>query len=265
MEQQYLDLLQRIYDHGDAKADRTGTGTRSIFGAQMRFSLEDSFPLLTTKKLSFRFIAFELFWFLRGETNIEYLKEHKVTIWDEWADADGELGPVYGKQWRSWECPDGRTVDQISQVQESIRTSPDSRRLIVSAWNVADIDKMKLPPCHTLFQFYVSNGRLSCQLYQRSADMFLGVPYNIASYSLLTVLMAQSTGLQPGEFIHTLGDAHIYDNHMEQCQEQLSRAPKSFPRLRVRNTKSSVLDYDWEDLELLGYDPHPAIRGQVAV
>ncbi|MFZ4081773.1 MAG: thymidylate synthase [Pirellula sp.] len=265
MEQQYLDLLQRIYDHGDAKADRTGTGTRSIFGAQMRFSLEDSFPLLTTKKLSFRFIAFELFWFLRGETNIEYLKEHKVTIWDEWADADGELGPVYGKQWRSWECPDGRTVDQISQVQEAIRTSPDSRRLIVSAWNVADIDKMKLPPCHTLFQFYVSNGRLSCQLYQRSADMFLGVPYNIASYSLLTVLMAQSTGLQPGEFIHTLGDAHIYDNHMEQCREQLSRAPKSFPRLRVRNTKSSVLDYDWEDLDLLGYDPHPAIRGQVAV
>jgi thymidylate synthase len=265
MEQQYLELLQRILDRGDAKSDRTGTGTRSLFGAQMRFSLEDSFPLLTTKRISFRFIAYELFWFLRGETNIEYLKKHKVTIWDEWADDHGELGPVYGKQWRSWECPDGRTIDQISQVQESIRQNPDSRRLIVSAWNVADIDKMKLPPCHTLFQFYVSRGRLSCQLYQRSADMFLGVPYNIASYSLLTILLAKSTGLVPGEFVHTLGDAHIYDNHLEQCHEQLSRSPKPFPSLKVRTDRASVLEYGWEDLELVGYDPHPAIAAEVAV
>jgi len=264
MEQQYLDLLRHIFDHGDAKSDRTGTGTRSIFGAQMRFALQDTFPLLTTKRISFRFIAYELFWFLRGETNIRYLRDHKVTIWDEWADPDGELGPVYGKQWRSWECPDGRVVDQITQVQDSLRRDPDSRRHIVSAWNVADIDKMKLPPCHTLFQFYVSQGRLSCQLYQRSADMFLGVPYNIASYALLTILLARSTGLQPGEFVHTLGDAHIYDNHIQQCQEQLSRTPKGFPKLRV-TTRESVLDYGWKDLELEGYDPHPGIQGDVAV
>ena len=264
MEQQYLDLLRHIFDHGDAKSDRTGTGTRSIFGAQMRFALQDTFPLLTTKRISFRFIAYELFWFLRGETNIRYLRDHKVTIWDEWADPDGELGPVYGKQWRSWECPDGRVVDQITQVQDSLRRDPDSRRHIVSAWNVADIDKMKLPPCHTLFQFYVSQGRLSCQLYQRSADMFLGVPYNIASYALLTILLARSTGLQPGEFVHTLGDAHIYDNHIQQCQEQLSRTPKGFPRLRV-TTRESVLDYGWKDLELEGYDPYPGIQGDVAV
>jgi thymidylate synthase len=262
MEQQYLDLLQHIFDHGDPKSDRTGTGTRSIFGAQMR----DSFPLLTTKKLSFKFIAIELFWFLRGETNLKYLHENKVTIWDEWADkATGELGPVYGKQWRSWECPDGRTVDQITQVQNLIQSNPDSRRLIVSAWNVADIDKMKLPPCHTLFQFYVSKGRLSCQLYQRSADMFLGVPYNIASYSLLTILLARSTGLEPGEFIHSLGDAHIYDNHVEQCQLQLSRQTRPFPTLKVLNTKPSVLDYNWGDLKLENYDPHPAIEAPVAV
>jgi thymidylate synthase len=265
MEQQYLDLLQHILNHGDPKSDRTGTGTRSIFGAQMRFSLEDSFPLLTTKRLSFRFIAYELFWFLRGETNLDYLHKHKVTIWDEWADENGELGPVYGKQWRSWECPDGRTIDQISQVQDSIRRNPDSRRHIVSAWNVADVDKMKLPPCHTLFQFYVSRGKLSCQLYQRSADMFLGVPYNIASYALLTILLAHSTGLKPGEFIHTLGDAHIYDNHMEQCALQLSRQPRAFPVLDVSSSKPSVLDYDWEDLKLVGYDPHPAIKADVAV
>jgi thymidylate synthase len=205
-----------------------------------------------------------LFWFLRGETNIQYLRDHKVTIWDEWADPNGELGPVYGKQWRSWECPDGRVVDQITQVQESLRRNPDSRRHIVSAWNVADIDKMKLPPCHTLFQFYVSQGRLSCQLYQRSADMFLGVPYNIASYALLTVLLARSTGLEPGEFVHTLGDAHIYDNHIQQCQEQLTRTPKAFPTLKIK-TRESVLDYGWKDLELEGYDPHPAIQGDVAV
>lgn len=265
MEQQYLDLLQHIFDHGDAKSDRTGTGTRSIFGAQMRFSLEDSFPLLTTKRLSFRFIAYELFWFLRGETNLKYLHEHGVTIWDEWADAQGELGPVYGKQWRSWECPDGRTVDQISQVQDAIRRNPDSRRHIVSAWNVADVDKMKLPPCHTLFQFYVSKGRLSCQLYQRSADMFLGVPYNIASYSLLTILLAHSTGLKPGEFIHSLGDAHIYDTHVDQCKLQLSRQTKPFPKLMVVSSKPSVLDYDFEDLKLVDYDPHPAIKAEVAV
>jgi len=231
----------------------------------MRFSLRESFPLLTTKKLLFRSIAHELFWFLRGETNVKYLHEHKVTIWDEWADSDGELGPVYGKQWRSWECPDGRVIDQISQVQESIRSSPDSRRHVVSAWNVADVDKVKLPPCHTLFQFYVSRGRLSCQLYQRSADMFLGVPYNIASYSLLTILLARSTGLEPGEFIHTLGDAHIYDNHVDQCHLQLSREVREFPTLRVVNTKASVLDYVWEDLELVGYNPHPVIKGDVAV
>jgi thymidylate synthase len=265
MEQQYLDLLQHIFDHGVSKSDRTGTGTRSVFGAQMRFSLEDSFPLLTTKKLSFRFIAYELFWFLRGETNLDYLHKHKVTIWDEWADENGELGPVYGKQWRSWECPDGRTIDQISQVQDSLRRNPDSRRHIVSAWNVADVDKMKLPPCHTLFQFYVAKGRLSCQLYQRSADMFLGVPYNIASYALLTILLAHSTGLKPGEFIHTLGDAHIYDNHIEQCTLQLSRQPRAFPKLTVLNTRHSVLDYDWEDLKLIDYDPYPAIPAPVAV
>ncbi len=265
MEQQYLDLLRYIFDHGEPKSDRTGTGTRSIFGAQMRFSLRESFPLLTTKKLSFQSIAHELFWFLRGETNVKYLHEHKVKIWDKWADSDGELGPVYGKQWRSWECPDGRVIDQISKVQESIRRSPDSRRHVVSAWNVADIDKVKLPPCHTLFQFYVSRGRLSCQLYQRSADMFLGVPYNIASYSLLTILLARSTGLEPGEFIHTLGDAHIYDNHVDQCHLQLSREVREFPTLRVVNTKASVLDYVWEDLELVGYNPHPVIKGDVAV
>lgn len=220
----------------------------------MRFALQDTFPLLTTKRISFRFIAYELFWFLRGETSIRYLRDHKVTMWDEWADPDGELGPVYGKQWRSWECPDGRVVDQITQVQDSLRQDPDSRRHIVIAWNVADIDKMKLPPCDTLFQFYVSQGRLSCQLYQRSADIFLGVPYNTASYALLTILLAKSTGLQPGEFVHTFGDRHIYDNHIQQCQEQLSRTPKGFLKLLV-TTRESVLDYGWKDLELEGYDP----------
>ena len=225
MEQQYLDLLRHIFNEGDEKSDRTGTGTRSIFGAQMRFSLGETFPLLTTKRIPFRAVAYELFWFLRGETNIAYLQQNDVSIWDEWADDQGELGPVYGKQWRSWLCPDGSTVDQITQVQEDIRQRPDSRRLLVSAWNVADIPKMALPPCHTLFQFYVAKGKLSCQLYQRSADMFLGVPFNIASYALLTILLAQSTGLQPGEFIHTLGDAHIYSNHVEQVTKQLSREP----------------------------------------
>jgi thymidylate synthase len=265
MEQQYLDLLHRILESGDAKSDRTGTGTRSLFGAQMRFSLRESFPLLTTKKLPFRHIAHELFWFLRGETNIQYLRDHRVSIWDEWADERGELGPVYGKQWRSWECPDGSCIDQIAQVEHQIRENPNSRRLIVSAWNVADISKMALPPCHLLFQFYVADGRLSCQLYQRSADMFLGVPFNIASYALLTILMAASTGLEPGDFVHTLGDAHLYNNHFEQAREQLQRDVRPFPTLHVKTRRSSVLDFQFEDLELVGYNPHPHIAAPVAV
>ncbi len=265
MEQQYLDLLSQILEHGDEKSDRTGTGTRSRFGAQMRFDLSTGFPLLTTKKLPFRHIAHELFWFLRGDTNIGYLKANQVTIWDEWADEHGELGPVYGKQWRSWQCADGSCIDQISQVQHQIRTQPDSRRLIVSAWNVADISKMALPPCHLLFQFYVAGGKLSCQLYQRSADMFLGVPFNIASYALLTLLMAKTTGLQPGDFVHTLGDAHLYSNHFEQAREQLSRAPRQLPQLTVRASRKSILDYQYEDLELLDYNPHPHIPAPVAV
>lgn len=264
-EMQYLNLLRKIFEEGDEKSDRTGTGTRSLFGAQMRFDLQNEFPLLTTKKLPFRHIAIELFWFLKGETNIAYLKENNVSIWDEWADEHGELGPVYGKQWRSWLCPDGSTIDQITQVQQAIRTTPDSRRLLVNAWNVADVPKMKLPPCHTLFQFYVSKGTLSCQLYQRSADMFLGVPFNIASYALLTVLMAKSSGLEPGEFIHTLGDAHIYSNHYTQVAEQLGRSPRPAPSLRVRNLKPSVLDYTWDDIELINYDPLPLIKAPVAV
>jgi thymidylate synthase len=265
MESQYLDLLRRILESGDEKSDRTGTGTLSLFGAQMRFSLADQFPLLTTKKLSFHSIAHELFWFLRGETNIAYLKAHKVSIWDEWADEAGELGPVYGKQWRSWEGPDGCCIDQIAQVQQQIRTNPDSRRMIVSAWNVADVPKMKLPPCHLLFQFYVANGRLSCQLYQRSADMFLGVPFNIASYALLTVLMAKSTGLEPGEFVHTLGDAHLYSNHFEQARTQLSRDPRPFPKLEIKTVRDSILEYGYDDIALVGYDPYPKIAAPVAV
>lgn len=265
MEQQYLDLLKRILDTGDSKDDRTGTGTKSLFGAQMRFPLSEGFPLLTTKKLSFRSIAYELFWFLRGETNIRYLKDHRVTIWDEWADENGDLGPVYGKQWRSWECPDGSCIDQIVEVENQIRTHPDSRRMVVSAWNVADISKMALPPCHLLFQFYVAGGRLSCQLYQRSADMFLGVPFNIASYALLTILLAESNGLEPGDFIHTLGDAHLYINHFDQAREQLSRSVRPCPTLKIKNIRRSVLDYDFEDLEVIGYDPHPKISAPVAV
>jgi thymidylate synthase len=265
MEQQYLDLLQTILDSGDTKSDRTGTGTRSIFGAQMRFRLADHFPLLTTKKLHFRSIAYELFWFLRGETNIAYLLENKVSIWNEWADEQGELGPVYGKQWRSWQCADGSCIDQISEVQNQIRTNPDSRRLIVSAWNVADVPKMKLPPCHLLFQFYVAGNKLSCQLYQRSADMFLGVPFNIASYALLTLLMAKSTGLEPGDFIHTLGDAHLYSNHYDQAREQLRRQPRSLPKLVIQAERDNVLDYRYEDLALHGYDPYPPITAPVAV
>ena len=265
MEQAYLDLMQRVMHEGDIKSDRTRTGTRSLFGAQMRFKLSDGFPLLTTKKLHLRSILYELLWFLRGETNIRYLKENNVSIWDEWADASGELGPVYGKQWRSWQCPDGRVIDQIKQVEQQIRSNPDSRRLIVSAWNVADVAQMALPPCHLLFQFYVANNRLSCQLYQRSADLFLGVPFNIASYALLTAMMAKTTGLELGDFVHTLGDVHLYDNHLDQARTQLQRTPRATPTLEIKNMRSSILDYDFDDFELIGYDPHPHISAKVAV
>jgi thymidylate synthase len=262
---QYLDLLQHILDRGVEKADRTGTGTRSVFGYQMRFNLAAGFPLVTTKKLHMRSIIHELLWFLRGETNTRYLKEHGVTIWDEWADEHGELGPVYGKQWRSWQTPDGREIDQISSVVERIRATPDSRRLIVSAWNVADVDQMALPPCHLLFQFYVADGRLSCQMYQRSADVFLGVPFNIASYALLTLMVAQVTGLQPGEFIHTFGDAHLYNNHLDQTRLQLSRPPRPLPALKINPAVTSLFDFRYEDFTLEDYDPHPHIKAPVAV
>jgi thymidylate synthase len=247
------------------KDDRTGTGTLSVFGHQMRFDLAQGFPLLTTKKVHTRSIIHELLWFLRGDTNIRYLKEHGVSIWDEWADANGDLGPVYGSQWRSWPAPDGRRIDQISEVVRDIRQNPDSRRLIVSAWNVAEIGHMALPPCHLLFQFYVANGRLSCQLYQRSADIFLGVPFNIASYALLTLMIAQVTGLKPGEFIHTLGDAHLYLNHLEQAQTQLAREPRPLPSMRLNPEKTSLFDFTFDDFELLNYDPHPSIKAPVAV
>lgn len=262
---QYLDLLQHVLDHGVAKGDRTGTGTRSVFGYQMRFDLSAGFPLLTTKKLHVRSIIHELLWFLRGETNIRYLNENRVTIWNEWADANGELGPVYGKQWRSWSAPDGRSIDQIAEVVSMIRTNPDSRRLIVSAWNPADVAEMALPPCHLLFQFYVAEGRLSCQLYQRSADVFLGVPFNIASYALLTMMMAQVTGLEPGEFIHTLGDAHLYDNHLEQASLQLARGPRPLPQMKINPSVSDILEFRFEDFELVNYNPHPHISAPVAV
>ena len=251
--------------NGTDKADRTGTGTRSVFGYQMRFDLAEGFPLLTTKKLHTRSIFYELLWFLRGETNISYLKENKVTIWDEWADGDGNLGPVYGSQWRSWKSVDGRTIDQITQVIDQIKRNPDSRRLIVSAWNVGEIDKMKLPPCHLLFQFYVADGKLSCQLYQRSADIFLGVPFNIASYAALTMMVAQVCGLQPGEFVHTLGDAHIYKNHFEQVELQLSRDPRPLPRLRLNPDVKDIFQFTFEDLVIEDYDPHPHIKAAVAV
>ena len=262
---QYLDLMRHVMHHGARKDDRTGTGTLSVFGHQMRFDLSQGFPLLTTKKVHTRSIIHELLWFLRGDTNIRYLKEHGVSIWDEWADENGDLGPVYGHQWRSWPAPDGRQIDQISQVLRDIRTNPDSRRLIVSAWNVAEIERMALPPCHLLFQFYVANGRLSCQLYQRSADIFLGVPFNIASYALLTMMMAQATGLKPGEFVHTLGDAHLYLNHLEQAQTQIAREPRPLPTMRLNPEKTSLFDFDYDDFELLNYDPHPAIKAPVAV
>jgi len=263
--QQYLDLLQHVLDHGTAKSDRTGTGTRSVFGHQMRFDLAAGFPLLTTKKLHLRSILHELLWFLRGETNIAYLKENNVSIWNEWADADGELGPVYGKQWRSWAAPDGAAIDQISEVVEAIRTNPDSRRLIVSAWNVADVPQMALPPCHLLFQFYVADGRLSCQLYQRSADVFLGVPFNIASYALLTMMVAQVTNLAPGDFVHTLGDAHLYDNHLEQARLQLEREPRALPAMRINPDVQNLFEFRFEDFTLESYDPHPHIAAPVAV
>ena len=261
----YLDLLEHVLERGTVKADRTGTGTRSVFGWQMRFDLAQGFPLVTTKKLHLRSIIHELLWFLRGDTNIGYLKEHNVSIWDEWADANGDLGPVYGKQWRSWAGADGRTFDQIAWVVEEIRRNPDSRRLIVSAWNVAELEQMALMPCHSLFQFYVADGRLSCQLYQRSGDIFLGVPFNIASYALLTHMVAQVCGLEVGDFVHTLGDAHLYANHVEQAREQLTRTPRPLPTLVLNPAITALEDFRFEDIAIEGYDPHPAIRAPVAV
>ena len=252
-------------EHGADKSDRTGTGTRSVFGYQMRFDLSEGFPLLTTKKLHLKSIIYELLWFLRGDTNIGYLKEHGVRIWDEWADADGNLGPVYGAQWRSWPSPDGRVIDQISEVVRQIRQTPDSRRMIVSAWNVGQLNKMALMQCHALFQFYVSDGKLSCQLYQRSADIFLGVPFNIASYALLTMMMAQVTGLKPGEFVHTLGDAHIYTNHFDQIRLQLTREPRTLPSMKINPDVRDIFSFSFDDFTLEGYDPHPHIKGTVAV
>lgn len=262
---QYLDLLNRILETGAEKSDRTGTGTRSVFGHQLRFDLAAGFPVVTTKKLHLKSIIVELLWFLRGDTNVRFLREHGVSIWDEWADPAGELGPVYGYQWRSWPTPDGRHVDQMAAVLEEIRRNPDSRRLLVSAWNVADVPKMALAPCHVLFQFYVADGRLSCQLYQRSADVFLGVPFNIASYALLTHMVAQVSGLKPGEFIHTFGDAHLYTNHLEAARLQLGRAPRALPTLRLNPAVTNLFDFRYEDIEVHGYDPHPHIPGKVAV
>lgn len=263
--QQYLQLMQHVLDNGTKKEDRTGTGTLSVFGHQMRFDLQEGFPVVTTKKCHLRSIIHELLWFLQGDTNIAYLKENKVRIWDEWADENGDLGPVYGHQWRSWPTTDGGSVDQISKVVESIKTNPDSRRHIVSAWNVNDVDNMALPPCHTMFQFYVANGELSCQLYQRSADIFLGVPFNIASYALLTMMVAQVCDLKPKEFIHTFGDAHLYSNHMDQAKEQLSRKPRQLPTMRINPNVKDILGFTYDNFELLNYDPHPHIKAEVAV
>ena len=261
----YLDLLRQVLDHGTQKNDRTGTGTVSIFGAQLRFDLNAGFPLLTTKKVHLKSIIHELLWFLKGDTNVKYLKDNGVSIWDDWAKPDGDLGPVYGYQWRSWPAPDGRHIDQISQVIDMLKKNPDSRRIIVSAWNVADLDKMALMPCHAFFQFYVANGKLSCQLYQRSADMFLGVPFNIASYALLTLMVAQVCGLQPGDFVHTFGDTHVYNNHMAQVKEQLSRTPRALPVMKLNPAVKNILDFKYEDFTLEGYDPHPLIKAPVAV
>ncbi len=262
---QYLDLLRYIQDEGVLKADRTGTGTKSVFGYQMKFNLEEGFPLLTTKKVHLRSIIHELLWFIAGDTNIKYLKDNGVSIWDEWADENGDLGPVYGHQWRSWPAPDGKSIDQLANVVEQIRNNPDSRRLIVSAWNPAEVDKMALPPCHSLFQFYVADGKLSCQLYQRSADTFLGVPFNIASYALLTMMVAQCCGLTPGTFVHTFGDVHIYTNHFEQVALQLTREPRPLPKMIINPEKKDIFDFVYEDFELTGYDPWPAIKAPVAV
>lgn len=272
--QQYLDLMRHVYEHGVDKQDRTGTGTRSVFGYQMRFNLQEGFPLVTTKKLHLRSIIHELIWFLKGETNISYLKENKVSIWDEWADENGNLGPVYGSQWRSWPTPDGKHIDQIAQVIHQLKNNPDSRRIIVSAWNVAEIEKMALPPCHAFFQFYVAppnkekgqtKAQLSCQLYQRSADIFLGVPFNIASYALLTLMVAQVCDMEAADFIHTLGDAHLYSNHLEQATLQLTRTPKSLPKLKINPEVKSIFDFRYEDFTLVDYDPHPHIKAEVAV
>ena len=261
---QYEDLLRRVLDTGTHKDDRTGTGTRSLFGHQLRYRLDDGFPLITTKRVHFRSVAYELLWFLRGDSNVGWLQEHGVTIWDEWADANGELGPVYGVQWRSWPTPDGRHIDQIGNLLDQLRSNPDSRRLVVSAWNVGELDRMALPPCHAFFQFYVADGRLSCQLYQRSADLFLGVPFNLASYALLTHMVAEQVGLRPGEFIWTGGDCHVYDNHVDQVREQLTRAAYPFPTLRLRRA-ASLFDYAFEDFEVDGYQHHPAIKAPIAV
>ncbi|MCX7184136.1 MAG: thymidylate synthase [Nitrosospira sp.] len=262
---QYLDLMQHVRKHGHKKSDRTGTGTLSVFGYQMRFDLSEGFPLVTTKKCHLKSIIHELLWFLQGNTNTKYLKDNGVSIWDEWADANGDLGPIYGHQWRSWPSADGQHIDQITQVIEQIRNTPDSRRMIVSAWNVGELNKMKLPPCHAFFQFYVADGRLSCQLYQRSADIFLGVPFNIASYALLTLMMAQICGLKPGDFVHTFGDAHLYLNHLDQVQEQLSREPKKLPTMQLNPAISSIFDFTYADFTLQGYDPYPPIKAPVAV
>lgn len=262
---QYEQLLKYIYENGTFKSDRTGTGTRSIFGAQLRFNLQEGFPLITTKKVHIKSILYELLWFIKGDTNIQYLKDHGVSIWDEWADAQGNLGPVYGYQWRSWPAPDGRKIDQLKEVIDTLKKNPDSRRIIVSAWNVADLDKMALMPCHSFFQFYVANGKLSCQLYQRSADMFLGVPFNIASYAYLTHMIAQVCNLQVGDFVHTFGDAHIYSNHFEQVELQLSRDPRPYPKLVINPNVKSIDDFVFEDFKIEGYDPHPAIKAPVAV
>ena len=261
----YLDLMRHVLEHGTRKSDRTGTGTLSIFGAQLRFDLNAGFPLLTTKKVHLKSILHELLWFLQGETNVRYLKENGVSIWNEWADEKGELGPVYGYQWRSWPAPDGRHIDQVTQVLEQIRRNPDSRRMIVSAWNVADLDRMALMPCHAFFQFYVAEGRLSCQLYQRSADVFLGVPFNIASYALLTMMVAQVSGLKLGDFVHTFGDTHLYLNHLEQAREQLSRDPRHLPTMKLNPAVKDLFDFKYEDFTLEGYEPHPAIRAPIAV
>ncbi len=263
--QQYLELLNHVLNNGVRKDDRTGTGTLSVFGYQMRFDLGRGFPLLTTKRLHLKSIIYELLWFLRGDTNVRYLQKHGVTIWDEWANVNGDLGPIYGAQWRAWRAADGRCIDQLDSVVREIRHNPDSRRLVVSAWNVGELERMALPPCHTLYQFYVANGRLSCQLYQRSADVFLGVPFNIASYALLTLIVAHVSGLMPGEFIHTLGDAHLYVNHLEQARTQMERTPRPLPKMRLNAAKRSLNELDYNDFELLDYDPYPSIKAPVAV